>query len=110
MTAVLLLLFVGICKLHGKLVPIHHGVVHPRVVDGGDDLRIWKVAANTFSKQSLAAKKGWYSSLRVGRGINNSPYKKSLSECYTKPRTWTDSSERPEIRKFGMKFGTWNNL
>jgi hypothetical protein len=33
---------------------------------------IWKVAANILNKQSRTAEKGWFSSLGVGRGANNS--------------------------------------
>jgi hypothetical protein len=35
-------------------------------------LQLWRVAANTLSKQSRTADKGWSSSLGVGRGANNS--------------------------------------
>jgi hypothetical protein len=35
-------------------------------------LQVWRVAANTFNKQSRTADKGWSSSLGVGRGANNS--------------------------------------
>jgi hypothetical protein len=53
-------------------VPCHHGMAHPQVVDGGDDLRIWKVAVNILNKQSRTADMGWSSILGVGRGANNS--------------------------------------
>ena len=33
---------------------------------------IWSVAANILNKQSRIADNGWSSSLRVGRGANNS--------------------------------------
>ena len=33
---------------------------------------IWIVAANVLNKQSRTADKGWSSSMRVGRGANNS--------------------------------------
>jgi hypothetical protein len=33
---------------------------------------IWKVAANISNKQSQTANNGWYSSLGVGEGVNNS--------------------------------------
>jgi hypothetical protein len=45
---------------------------HPQVVDGGDGLRIWRVAANIFNKQLQTANKEWSSSLWVGRWANNS--------------------------------------
>jgi hypothetical protein len=44
----------------------------PEVADGGEDLQIWRVAANILNKQSQTAEKGWSSSLGVGRGANNS--------------------------------------
>jgi hypothetical protein len=52
--------------------PCHHGVVHPWVVDGGDGLQIWRVAANILNKQLWTADKGCSSSLGVGRWANNS--------------------------------------
>ena len=33
---------------------------------------IWSVAANILNNQSRTDEKGWYSSLEVGRGANNS--------------------------------------
>jgi hypothetical protein len=44
----------------------------PQVADGGNGLQIWRVAANILNQQSRTADKGWYSSLEVGRGANNS--------------------------------------
>jgi hypothetical protein len=58
---------------HVKWVPCHHGIVRPQVADGGEGLQIWRAAANILNKQSRTADKGWPSSLRVGRGANNSP-------------------------------------
>jgi hypothetical protein len=52
-------------------VPCHHDMVHPQVVDEGDSLQIWRVAANILNEQSWTADKGWSSSLGVGRGANN---------------------------------------
>jgi hypothetical protein len=34
--------------------------------------QLWRVAANTVNKQSRTADTGWYSSLGVGQGANNS--------------------------------------
>jgi hypothetical protein len=48
-----------------------HGMACPQVVDEGESLQIWKVAANILKKQSRKANKGWSSSLGVGRGPNN---------------------------------------
>jgi hypothetical protein len=47
-------------------------MAHPLVVDGGDGLQIWSVAVSILNKQSLAADKGWSSSLGVERGANKS--------------------------------------
>jgi hypothetical protein len=52
---------------HVKWVPCHHGMARPQVADGGDGLRICRVAANILNKQSRTADKGWYSSLGIGR-------------------------------------------
>jgi hypothetical protein len=43
--------------------------VRLEVADGGDGLHIWRVAAN---KQARTADKGWFPSLAVGLGANNS--------------------------------------
>jgi hypothetical protein len=40
------------------LCPCHHGVACPPVGDGGDDLQIWRVAANLLNKQARTADKG----------------------------------------------------
>jgi hypothetical protein len=40
-----------------------------QVVDGGDSLQIWRVAANVLNKLSETD----YSILGVGRGVNPSP-------------------------------------
>jgi hypothetical protein len=34
-------------------------------------LQLWSVAANILNKQPRSNDKGWFSSLRVGRGTNN---------------------------------------
>jgi hypothetical protein len=49
----------------------HHGIVHPRVADGGNGLQIWRVAANILNKQSRTADRGWSLSFVVGRSANN---------------------------------------
>jgi len=46
-------------------------MVHREVADGGMASNV-KVAANILNKQSQTAKKGWFSSFGVGRGVNNS--------------------------------------
>jgi hypothetical protein len=60
-------------NIHVRWVPCYHGMTRPRVADAGNDLQIWRVAANILNKQSWTANKGWSSSLGVGRGANNSP-------------------------------------
>jgi hypothetical protein len=57
---------------HVKWVPCHHGMARPQVVDEGDGLQIWSIAANILNKQSRTADKGWYSSLGVGGEAKNS--------------------------------------
>jgi hypothetical protein len=34
-----------------KRVPCKHGMARPQVADGGDDLQIWRVAANILNMQ-----------------------------------------------------------
>jgi hypothetical protein len=57
---------------HVRWVPCHHSMARPQVVDGGNTLQVWRVAANILKKQSRTADKRWPSSLGVGRGANNS--------------------------------------
>jgi hypothetical protein len=55
-----------------RWVPCHHGMARPQVADGVNALQVWKVAVNILNKQSRTADKGWFSSLGVWRGANNS--------------------------------------
>jgi len=48
-------------------------ITHTRIVDGGDGLQMWWVAANIVNKQSRTADKGWYSSFGVGLRDNDPP-------------------------------------
>jgi hypothetical protein len=50
-------------------------MVRPRVAGGGNDLQIWKVAANVVNKQQWANDNGWSSSLKVGCGVETSGHK-----------------------------------
>jgi hypothetical protein len=50
----------------------YDSMVRSQVVDGGDSLQIWRVAANIFNKQSQTADKKWSFSMGVGHGANNS--------------------------------------
>jgi hypothetical protein len=56
------------------LGPCHYGMACNWVVDGGDDLQIWRVGANILNKQLSVADKGWSSSLVFGQGANNSSH------------------------------------
>jgi hypothetical protein len=58
--------------------PCHHGKARPHVADGGDRLRIWRVAAIILNKRPRTADKGWSSSLGVGKGLTIHRRKKSL--------------------------------
>jgi hypothetical protein len=43
---------------HVRWVPCHHGMARPQVADGGEVLRVRRVAANILNKQSWKADKG----------------------------------------------------
>jgi hypothetical protein len=61
--------------------------------------------ANRLNKHSRIADTGWSSTLGVGCGAYLK--KQSVTKCYTGPRTWTASVERPKVRKMNMRFETW---
>jgi hypothetical protein len=46
-------------------------MARPQVADGGDGLRIWRVAANILNKQSRTADRGWPSRLGFREGLTN---------------------------------------
>jgi hypothetical protein len=50
---------IEILYAHVRWVPRHHGAACPQVVDGGDALQVWRVAANILNKHSLTADKEW---------------------------------------------------
>jgi hypothetical protein len=52
-------------------VPNHDSMVHPEVAVGGDNLQIWRVAANILKKQLWTSDKGWSSSMGVECVANN---------------------------------------
>jgi hypothetical protein len=54
-------------------------MARPQVADGGEDLQLWRVAANILNKQSRTADNGWPSSLEDGRGITTPHRKKETS-------------------------------
>jgi hypothetical protein len=66
------IIYVTCVLSHVRWVPCHHGMAHPQVGDGGDDLQIWRVAANILNTQSQADDKGWSYSLG-GWAYNSSP-------------------------------------
>jgi hypothetical protein len=42
-------------------------------VDGGDDLQIWRVAANILNKQLQTADRGWPPAWALGGAANKTP-------------------------------------
>jgi hypothetical protein len=52
--------------------PMLNGLARPQVADTAYGLQIWKVATNILNEQLRRAEKGWYYSLGVGSGANNS--------------------------------------
>jgi hypothetical protein len=76
---------------HVKWAPCHHGMARHYVVDGGDGLQIWRVAADILHMQSRRAKKRWSSSSEVVRkAITPNRKNKLLNKCHLRPWTWTD--------------------
>jgi len=63
-------------------------------------LSIWRVAANIFNKQSRTADKGWSSSMRVGRGANNSPQTLTCYETLYKASNWRLEQRKKWLRVF----------
>jgi hypothetical protein len=57
--------------------PCHNSTGRPRVADGGEGLRIWRVAANILNKQSRTADTEWSSSFGGERRAN-----RPLPACY----------------------------
>jgi hypothetical protein len=64
--------FMNNSKILYEVGSFQHGMVRPRVADGADGLKIWRVAAKILNKESRTAEKGWSFSLGVERGANNS--------------------------------------
>jgi hypothetical protein len=59
-------------RSHVRWDRCHHGMARPQVADGGDDLQLWRAAANILNKHFLTVDKRSSSSLGAGRGANNS--------------------------------------
>lgn len=61
------------------------------LANGSDDLKMWRLVANTLNKQSWTADKGLSSSLGVGQGANPlAVSKEHVTKCYAGYRTWVD--------------------
>jgi hypothetical protein len=71
---------------HDKRVSCHHGMARPPVAE------TWRSAADILNKQSRTADMGRPSSLRVGRGANNTHRKKYVAKYLHPPRKWTVAS------------------
>jgi hypothetical protein len=52
-----------------RWVPCRRSMARPQVADGGNGLRLWKVAANTMNKKPRTADNGLSSSLGIGREL-----------------------------------------
>jgi len=80
--------------------PCHQGMALPRVADGGDGMQIWRVSLNELDKQLRTTDKGWSSNFGVEGGAKT-PLRKNqlIMKCYTGPRNWMDTLERPRQRK-----------
>jgi hypothetical protein len=63
-------------SFHVKWVPFHHGMARPQVMDRGNGLQIWRVAANILNKQSQTADRRLPSSLGVVWGLTSPHHKK----------------------------------
>jgi hypothetical protein len=51
---------------HVKWVPCHQGMICPQVLNGGNGLQVWRVAANILNEHLWTAEKDCPSSLWVG--------------------------------------------
>jgi hypothetical protein len=95
--------FCNVSVLSGPLSPWHGASSGCKWRNG---LQLWRVAANTLNKQSRTADRGWSSSLKFGRGANNSSPQKmlrnSLQSLEPRPILWYDpSSSRSRMRGGG---------
>jgi hypothetical protein len=53
--------YIQSCPLRTAMYKGGYSVARPQVVDGGDDLEIWRVAANILNKKFRTADNGWSS-------------------------------------------------
>jgi hypothetical protein len=60
-------------------------MAHPQVVDRGNGLQMWRVAANILNKQSRTADRGWPSSSGFGGGLTTLHRQKTMCcEIFTR--------------------------
>jgi hypothetical protein len=50
----------------------------PHIVDGGNSLQLWKVAADILNKQSWTTNMRWSSNLEIEQGANNLSAKSNM--------------------------------
>jgi hypothetical protein len=64
------------------------GSLSPGVVDGGDGLQVWRVAANIYSISRGQTTRGVPPAWGLGEGLTTLHRKKKpVTKCYTGPRT-----------------------
>jgi hypothetical protein len=99
----------GIKFNHVRWVPCHHGMARPQVADGGNDLQIWRVAANILKSSSGQPTRGCPPAWGLGVGLTTPHLKNFLvTKIHKKPRTWTDSLDnRPKQRKMDKDGMVW---
>jgi hypothetical protein len=67
----------------------------PQVVDGGDELHIWRVAANILNKQLRTASNRWSSGWELGMRLKLLAVKnKFVTRSYKGPWTWMESFDK----------------
>jgi hypothetical protein len=67
-SASMMMMMTIVITVNIRWVPCHHGMAPSQVVDGGEGLQTWRLAANMLNKHSRTANKWWSFSLWVGRG------------------------------------------
>jgi hypothetical protein len=67
-----------------KWVPYHHAMMHPHLLDIGDNLQIWRFAVNVLNKQLRTASKGWFLGFLTGLIIIIMKIQ-DVMKCYTGP-------------------------
>lgn len=67
-----------------KFVPCHHAMMHPHLLDMGDNPQIWRVAMNILNKQLRIANKGWFLEFLTGLTIVTMKFQ-DVTKCYAGP-------------------------